>query len=239
MKNILKNFMNILAPDDIKCIACDAELSCDNKYGLCDKCLAKMPVIKKPCNKCGREIFDDGKYCFDCKEGGFAFDRVYSCLNYEDFAVSLVYNLKYGGAKYLAKYMAQLIADKIKEENIAFDFIVPVPLNENRERTRGFNQAKLIADQVAKILDCKVETCLDRIKDTPFQASLARIERIENVKGAFEVVDKKIVKGKNILLLDDIYTTGSTVNECSKVLKNNKANKVFVITYASAKKKFV
>ena len=239
MRNVFRKLINILAPDNIKCIACDAELNQDNKYGLCPKCLAKMPTINKSCHKCGREIYDQGKYCFDCKEGGFYFDRVYSCLNYEDFVHGIVYKLKYGKAKYLAPFIARVIADKIIEEDIKFDFIVPVPLNKNRENQRGFNQAKLIAQEVAKILNCSVVDAISRERDTPFQASLTREQRIENVKDAFVVVDKNMVKGKNILLLDDIFTTGSTINECSKILKNNKAKSVVGITYASAKKKFV
>ena len=123
MRNVFRKLINILAPDNIKCIACDTELNQDNKYGLCPKCLAKIPTINKSCHKCGREIYDQGKYCFDYKEGGFYFDRVYACLNYEDFVHGIVYKLKYGKAKYLAPFIARVIADKIIEEDIKFEEI--------------------------------------------------------------------------------------------------------------------
>jgi len=239
MKKIINKFLDLLAPDDIKCIVCDAELPKDNDYGLCDHCYNKLPKITKPCEKCGREIFDDGKYCFDCKEGGFAFDKVYSCLNYEDYVVPMVYRLKYSGEKYLAKYMAKVIADKIIAEKISFDIFTFVPLNISREKERGFNQAKLIADEVAKYIQKETIALLERVRNTPFQASLIREERLINLKDAFEVIDKKVVKGKTILLLDDIFTTGSTINECSKVLKKSGAKAVVGITFAHAKKKFV
>ena len=230
MKKIINKFLDLLAPDDIKCIVCDAELPKDNDYGLCDHCYNKLPKITKPCEKCGREIFDDGKYCFDCKEGGFAFDKVYSCLNYEDYVVPMVYRLKYSGEKYLAKYMAKVIADKIIAEKISFDIFTFVPLNINREKERGFNQAKLIADEVAKYIQKETIALLERVRNTPFQASLIREERLINLKDAFEVIDKKVVKGKTILLLDDIFTTGATMEEMTAVLKKNGANKVFGLT---------
>ena len=239
MKKLLNKFLDLLSPDDIKCIVCDAELSQDSRYGMCKSCLDKLPKINKACNKCGREIFDDGKYCFDCKEDGFAFDKVYSCLNYEDYVTKLVYNLKYGGGKYLAKYMARVIADKIKEEKISFDILTYVPLNEKRESERGFNQAKLIADEAAKELSCASQNLLTRIRNTPYQASLNREERLTNLKDAFEIVDKKLIKGKTILIIDDIFTTGTTLNECSKILKKAGAKCVIGITFAHAKKKFV
>ncbi len=239
MKNLLNKFLNLLSPDDIKCIVCDAELPKDNRYGLCTACLDKLPKINKACSKCGREIFDGGKYCFDCKESDFSFDKVYSCLNYEDYVAKLVYNLKYGGGKYLVKYMARVIADKIKEENIEFDILAFVPLNEKRESERGFNQAKLIADEIAKELSCDSQNLLTRTRNTPYQASLNREERLVNLKDAFEIIDKKIIKGRTILIVDDIFTTGTTINECSKILKKVGAKSVIGITFAHAKKKFV
>lgn len=239
MKKIFNKFLNLLSPDDVKCIACDSELPFDVSYGLCKDCQDKLPTIAKSCLKCGREIYDEGKYCFDCKEGGFDFDRVYSCLNYEGFVTKIVYNLKYGGGKYLAKYMARIIADKIMSEKISFDILTFVPLNKIREKERGFNQAKLLADEISKILNLESIGVLERIRNTPFQASLKREERLTNLKDAFSVIDKKLLKDKTILIIDDIFTTGTTINECSKMLKKAGCKRVFCITFAHAKKKFV
>ena len=239
MKNLFEKFLDLLSPDDIKCIVCDAELPQNNKYGLCKGCLEKLPRIDKACDKCGREIYDDGKYCFDCKEGGFDFDKVYSCLNYEGAVSKLVYNLKYGGGKYLVKYMARIIADKIVSEKISFDILTFVPLNEIREKERGFNQSKLLADEIAKILNIKTSSIITRTRNTPFQARLSREERLLNLKDAFSVVDKKVLKDKTILIIDDIFTTGTTINECSKILKKSGCKRVVCVTFAHAKKKFV
>ena len=137
---------------------------------------------------------------------------------------------------YLVPYLAQFIADKIILENISFDYIVPVPLNENRQKKRGFNQAEVLAEQVCKILSAKYKQVLTRQKDTPFQARLTREDRLVNLKDAFVVNDKTEVKGKTILLLDDIFTTGSTINECCKVLNKAKAKSVIAICLSHAKK---
>ncbi len=236
---IFEKFMELLSPDNIKCIVCEDELPQDSPYGLCDKCLDKLPYVNKACNRCGREIYDMSSYCFDCKEGGMEYDKVYSCLNYEDFVHLLVYKLKYGGEKYLAKYMAQIIIDKIKGENITADYILPVPLNQIRQQQRGFNQAELLAQCVSRECNIPLLDNMQRVRNTPFQASLSREERLVNLKDAFKLKDKALVKGKTILLLDDIFTTGTTINECSKVLKKAGASKVLGITYAHAKKKFV
>ncbi len=239
MKKIFNTFINYLAPEDIKCICCDEELFDTREDGLCDKCRQELSYITKSCDKCGREIYDEGKYCVDCKDISYAFDKVYSCLNYDGTITKLIYNLKYGGQKFLASYLASFIVEKIKQNDIKFDILTYVPLNANRQRKRGFNQAELIANEVAKRLGITTTCLLRRVKDTSFQARLSREERIDNLKDAFELIDKKAVKGKTILLLDDIFTTGTTMSECSKLLKSGKAKSVLGITLSHAKKKFV
>lgn len=239
MKRLLKLFGETLSPEGITCIVCGDELNQDYRHSMCPKCLDKLPKIKKSCAKCGREIFDDGSLCFDCKAGGMAYDKVYSVFNYEKEISSLIYRLKYGGEKYLAKYLARFMTDRLKEENVTFDYIVPVPLNKNRFASRGFNQADLLAKEIAEELNIEMLTCLERIVDTPFQARLSREERLTNLNGAFVLKDKKVIKNKCILIIDDIFTTGSTINECSKVLFKAKAKSVCAITLSHAKKKFV
>lgn len=239
MKRILEKFWQALSPEGITCIVCGAELNHDSRYSMCDSCLKKMPLIKKSCEKCGREIYDDSKLCFDCAGSGAKYDKVYSVLNYEGVVAGLIYRLKYGGEKYLAKYLARFMVDRLKEANVKFDIIVPVPLNKNRFKKRGFNQAELLADEIASELNTQAVSCMDRVVDTPFQARLTREERLTNLKDAFVIGDKSLVKGKTVLIIDDIFTTGSTINECATVLFKAKAKSVIAITLSHAKKKFV
>ena len=111
------------------------------------------------------------------------------------------------------------------------DFIVPVPLHIKRFKQRGFNQSELLAHVVTRYYDVPtVSGLLFRARQTHPQFDLPRTERFKNIKGAFEVKGANLLKSKSILLLDDIYTTGSTVSECTRVLRENGANNVHVLT---------
>lgn len=121
-------------------------------------------------------------------------------------------------------------AMKIKE----IDQIVPVPLHAKRHRSRGFNQAELLAGVVGRYHEIPVRPALVRVKNTLPQFDLPRDKRAENIKGAFRVPDPNMVNNKRVLLLDDIYTTGATISECVKTLRNAGANRVEVLTLSRA-----
>ena len=115
-----------------------------------------------------------------------------------------------------------------------YDIIIPVPMYRKKEKRRGYNQTALIARKIAKayknlVYDGK---SLQKIKDTKMQSSLDKTERRKNIKNAYKVINQQKIKDKKIILLDDIYTTGSTVNECSKVLKQSGAKEILVVTIA-------
>ncbi len=126
------------------------------------------------------------------------------------------------------------LLEKYFEENSGFcqGFTVsPVPLHFNKMKERGFDQAFLIARQVARVLKLPLEGgLLRRVKATNPQAAMTRIERARNIKGAFEINRPELVMGKNILLVDDVFTTGATANEATKILKENRVGKVYVFT---------
>jgi ComF family protein len=124
-----------------------------------------------------------------------------------------------------------------KEENIWWeaDVIIPVPLHPKRKKMRGFNQAKVIAEELARLRGIKLEeSVLAKVKNVHPQTLLEMDEREENVSGAFSVVDEDKIRGKTIILVDDVYTTGSTVKECSSVLRKAGAKEVRAITVAQA-----
>jgi len=129
--------------------------------------------------------------------------------------------------------MGAMMANKLKEEDISIDLILPVPLYKPKERERGFNQSALLGKYVAKEVNIPLNIdILTRVKNTKVMHSLNKKERIENVKEAFKVIDNGVVINKNILLIDDIFTTGSTVNICSKLLLSSGAKSVTVLTFA-------
>lgn len=115
----------------------------------------------------------------------------------------------------------------------SYDIIVPVPIHRKRENVRGYNQSELIAKEIArKIEEIKYKKVLIKIKNNKQQSSLEKKERIENVKNAYEIQKGQIIQNKKIVLFDDIYTTGNTVNECSRILKENGATEILVLSLA-------
>lgn len=233
MKNFFKRILEVLFPPNLQCIICRKELAHANRKCVCEECETKLPYIVHPCEKCGEEVVGEGRFCEACKFVERDFDKCYSVFNYDGAAKKLVYKLKYEGKKYLAEYMAKYLSDLIVLRNIDFDIVTFVPVCKKRKRRRGYNQAELLANSVA--LDMKVECVelMQRVKETPSQVELSFKDRLENIKDAFVITDKNLVKGKTILVIDDVLTTGATLNECAKVLKKAGANKVIGLTFAN------
>lgn len=122
---------------------------------------------------------------------------------------------------------------KIFEIIKTYDIILPVPISKKRYKQRGYNQTELIAREIGKRTDIELVTnCLYKEKNNVPQSTLNKEDRIENVKNAYIIKNSKIIKGKRVIILDDIYTTGSTVNECSKLLKQNNVKEILVMTIA-------
>lgn len=203
----------------------------------CDKCMASLDYLQGiTCLHCGKQLNENYNYssCPDCITGIFYYDRAYSCFEYSGMGKKLVYKLKYEGKTQLAKVISALMEERLRNEGLAIDAIVPVPLHGNKLKERGFNQSCLIAQELGGRLGKPVIDCLERTKETKEQYNLDRTQRYLNINGAFSVkLSYNIGKYKSILLVDDIYTTGSTANECSKVLKRAGAEKVYVVTAAT------
>ncbi len=235
MKNIFSKVFNIISPQGIKCIVCDDELNKTTSHCVCDKCFDKLPFIAKSCTKCGAEIYSKSSLCIECKDQQRYFEKAISVFNFEDKIASLIYRFKYGNQTYLAKYLADFMFNKVVEQNLDFDIIVPVPLSDKRLKLRTFNQAELLAAALAerfgKPLVCDA---IVRDRDTLTQTHLSKLERHQNLNNAFKVINKKLIKGKKILLVDDVFTTGTTSDEISKTLLNASSNSVYVITFAHA-----
>lgn len=116
------------------------------------------------------------------------------------------------------------------------DILVPVPISEGSLKQRGFNQTEVLAKEISKHIKTKVDSkSLIRVKETPSQRELSREEREKNLLCAFQLKDNSKVKGKNVLLIDDVYTTGSTSKECTRVLLEGGAQRVSVLTWATGK----
>lgn len=156
-------------------------------------------------------------------------------FKYDAIIRNLILHYKFNEKPYLYKSFTEFLKN-YQKECLLFDFydiIVPVPISKKRLKRRGYNQSYLIAKEIAKILNCRLEkNSLLKEKDNIAQSTLNQKDREENVKCVYKVINKENIENKKILLIDDIFTTGSTVNECSKVLKSAGAKKVDIFTIA-------
>ncbi len=211
-----------------RCVGCGA-------YGsfLCQSCQAELPRARPPrCPICWQPQ-RQGTPCRRCREERPAFQGARSPYLYEGAAREAVHALKYSYVSALARPMAQLMACYVEEEAIEADLLVPVPLYVRRQRSRGYNQSALLARELSRLCGLPMaEQGLARRRNTPVQARSADAEaRRRNVADAF-VADRRWVEGKRVLVVDDVMTTGATVNACARALGQAGAGSAWALTFA-------
>ena len=215
------------------------ETSVDNL--VCFGCWDKIKKNRPPfCRRCGRSLEKKSlakNMCLNCLKKPLEFDRAFAPCAYEGPIKELIQQFKYNNKDYLGVTMARFMVDFIREYDIPMDFldlIIPIPLHAARLREREFNQAQILSEHIAATFDKKVlNNALLRHRYTKTQTELEPRERFSNVKESFAVKDISAVKDKNILLVDDVLTTGATSSEAASALKAAGARVVFVLTLAS------
>lgn len=224
-----------LYPEGITCDLCGTELVADTRYTLCADCLAHMPFAGgHRCLVCGVPISDEADYCLRCQATESVFLRNVSPLIYEGRAKELVYALKFGKKKYIARLLGAMMSDAYIGSGAEAEIAVPVPMSASELKKRGFNQSALLADEAGGRLHMPVLPALVKVRETMPQKELSGKARAENVKGCFAAAYGDYVKGRKILLVDDVFTTGATANECARTLLKAKARSVTVLTAAVA-----
>ena len=219
-----------------RCVICDRPVA--GEEGVCRNCRGKLVYMQEPtCMKCGKTLLDENAlYCTDCQETAHAYVRGFGLYVYETIKASL-YRYKYEGRREYASFFAAQIANRWGSvlESLGADGIVPVPIAEEKLLSRGYNQAYLIADALGKRLGIPVyDGLVRRVKSTKPMKELGPKERKDNLKGAFKLCPND-VKLETIIVLDDIYTTGSTVDAVCKVLQSGGVRECYVITLAIGK----
>ena len=192
------------------------------------RCVFCKKIGKYICENCYEKL--NNKYLFQKVEKDY-FDYIYCGSFYNDLIKKQIHNFKFHDKPYLYKYFIEL--SLTKNEKIfnflkKFDLITYIPMNNQKELKRGYNQSKLLAKELGKRLKIDVLKTLEKPRIIKTQSSLSEEERKINARGAFEFIDGKDIKNKNIILVDDILTTGSTARSASKILKLNGANKICV-----------
>lgn len=198
---------------------------------LCYDCEEDYPLIEDPvCKKCGKQLAHDDDLCLDCKTAEHLYEKGIALYPYEGTIKETLYRFKYGGRRKYAKFFAKNMYRQLKETTFLheIDLIIPVPVSQERLKQRGYNQAEELARHLSKISGIPYnKDTLIRDKDTKPQSGFSPCQRARNIKDAFKCTKRLSDKYKVILVIDDIYTTGSTINECARILKNSGAHKVY------------
>jgi ComF family protein len=250
MKNAVKaaatSLFSILFPSD--CRICRAPLTNIASLPVCEPCLAQIVPLDGPlCQICGEKLFhpnaeaEDAPLCGICRRVGAHFRRAAAYGAYEGALRDLIHLFKYKGIKPAGKVLGSLLNHTVTTMVLPESLIlVPVPLWSGKRTARGFNQAEAIARTFIDFqpsgsiqLDTSI---LIRTRETASQTGLTRHQRRANVRGAFAVIKAKKIKGRSLLIVDDVMTTGTTAGECARVLRRAGAKEVFVATVARATK---
>ena len=208
---------------------------------LCAACRKAAPVIRAPfCAVCSQPFFGrmDGAFvCSNCRERRLHFTCAVARYQSRGAVRELVHRFKYNGRVYLRNVLTDWLAEAMEDPRLQSppcDRIVPVPLHPTRERERGFNQALVLAEGLARRSGIPLADCLQRTRYTTTQTLFDREARMENLRGAFQMRQSADVRNLHLLLIDDVLTTGSTVEECARVLQSAGAASVRVATVARA-----
>lgn len=249
IKEILNIFLDIIFPR--KCIVCKDIIAFNiKKKGLCDNCIK---IFKQPkghiCEKCGREIKEkyilenNKNYCDICKKvskiNRFYYTKNFPVFIYNDATKLSIFDLKYNSKFSVLIGFERLLELYLSNNNLPdIDIIIPAPMHRKKQRKRGFNQATLIAKIVSNITKIKFDDkILIRNKNTSIQSNKNIKQRYENLEDCFDMLKPDYIKNKTILIVDDIYTSGSTINTCAKKLIENGAKEVFGLTMSITEEK--
>lgn len=213
-----------------------------DKMYICGNCLEKLYVIKEPkCYKCGKPLNSDEKIiCSDCTKTAHCFDKGIAVFEYKEQIRESLYRFKYQNqrvySEFYAKMAIQLYESTLNEWKV--DKIIPVPMYRKKKIRRGYNQAEEFADELSKYTGIPRDNkCLVRIKNTSPQKGMNSEQRRINMENAFAVSVPGIKRCRNVLLVDDIYTTGSTIDGCAKLLRAAGVQRIYFLCVAIGKDK--
>ncbi len=232
----MSGWLDLLYPR--RCMGCGAPAPEAFRY-ICWDCWSDAAPIEAPfCAVCGDPVagsVEHGFVCYACSAEQPFFDAARSAARYDGVVGEALRELKYEKALWLACDLSELLLNCLKAEfaGRTFDLVVPVPLYHVRRRERGYNQSAILARELARRLSCRVSArALRRIRPTATQTNLTAAQRLSNVNNAFHHGREKSLAGRRVLLVDDVMTTGATVNACAKALKKGGACSVHVLTVA-------
>lgn len=251
IKKTWNALLDLIYPPSLYCISCGKIIDDSRAYSLCNECMQAISwVTERRCEKCGRPLSDNapGGLCFSCSEREsagrpFSFDKGHACAGYGAAARSLIFAFKYGGRSDIGDILGEALYDRLSSEygkdslREMYSLVLPVPVHRDRQERRGFNHAELMARGLADRAGINCDPgLLIRTRVTAPMKGLTPDKRAENIRGAFEVrrSRRQEIAGRSVLLVDDILTTGATIDEAARTLKEAGASRVDFIAFAAA-----
>ena len=251
LRRIGNEMLDLVYPPGLYCICCGKIIDESRTYRLCNDCMRSMNWnTGRHCLKCGRPLAenDPGELCFGCAQReaaghGQGFDRGHACTGYGACAQAVIFSLKYGGRADIGDTLGEILYDymmsEYSEDELAamYDIVIPVPIHSDKLKKRGFNHAELMGRGFAERAGLRFDPgALVRLRGTVPMKGLGPEARRANIRGAFGIRNSRLtqIQGSRILLIDDIFTTGSTVDEIASVLKSHGASRVDFLAFAAA-----
>ena len=237
ISNISQATLNLVFP--VYCKSCGIKLPYDNKKYLCLDCIKSIRLNQPPfCTRCGKSVVGESRIkaiCPDCLGKEYYFEAAWQCCKYDGIIKEFIHGLKYNKRLFLKDILIDILYNFIREhvdyKNI--DMIIPVPMHRLSIHSRGFNQAAVISRGICQKLAIPLkEDWLIKIRKTKQQVGLKKDERLKNMAGSFILKKDAGLKEKKVLLIDDVFTTGATADECSKALISGGARSVWVVALA-------
>lgn len=239
LNKIFSKIISLIYPP--RCISCDRIMSEDDEF-ICEDCLGSINFLDNEnlCTRCSCPIAHSHSLCAVCAKENRFFDKNFSCAKYSGGIKDAICRFKFEKRPDHYLGLGSLLVMKFlnEKELLGVDIITAVPIHNKRMAERGFNQSELLARYLSKkvCIEFSKDTIV-KIRDIPPQSTLKAIsDRRKNVKNAFSLTKKGVFRGKTVLLIDDVYTTGSTADEVSRIIKKDGAKAVYVLTVANAGK---
>ncbi|PKO02933.1 MAG: hypothetical protein CVU43_05230 [Chloroflexi bacterium HGW-Chloroflexi-5] len=210
--------------------------NCDRwGFVLCEDCFKLIePLNGNLCKKCGHPIFGKSSFCEECRLSPPPYTQMRSWTSHTGPTRKAIHALKYKRNLVIGRILAQPLIEMIEKSGWQIDLVVPIPLSKTRMRTRGYNQAALISRYLATSLNIQHSTnCVKRVRDTSTQIDMDVNKRFTNLLDAF-YANPATLKKRNILIVDDVITTGATMHNCAKAILNAGAEKIYCLSVARA-----
>ena len=251
LRKLGNEMLDLVYPPGLYCISCGKITDDSRTYGLCNECMTSMNwITERRCARCGRPLSpnDPGETCFRCsvREASGSpqmFDKGHACAGYGAVEQAVIFALKYGGRTDIGAILGEILYDRMISEYDPdflagmYDLVTPVPTHRDKQAVRGYNHADLMGKHFARRAGLRYDPeVVIRTRPTIPMKGLGPEARIANIQGAFDVRARRLplIAGARILLIDDIFTTGATIDEIARILKDAGASRVDFLTFAAA-----